>query len=100
VTRGDYAYSRWTQATGEAFGFFESVLAAVHDPHTEWLYLLFQNRALGDTTYPEFPARVERVGSATAGLEAFCYLVSRSIGGDSSFHWVLLTLRRDLPGEE
>src|SRR5262245_25826454 len=98
--RGDYRYSRWTQATGEAFEFLGSVLAAVDDPHCDWLYLLFQNRALGDKTYPEFPPRVERVESAAAGLQAFCYRVFRSTNRDDSFHWVLLKLRRDLPGAE
>jgi hypothetical protein len=98
--RGGYRYSRWTQATGEAFGFLGPVLAAIHDSHTEWLYFLFQNRECGDTIYPDFPARAERVGSAPTGLEEFCHRVFRSLGGDDSFHWVLLTLRRDVPGEE
>jgi hypothetical protein len=98
--RGDYHYSRWTQSTGEAFGFLGSVLTAIHDPQTEWLYFLFQNRVCGEKVYPEFPPRDERVDSAPAGLAAFCYRVFRSLGGDDSFHWVLLTLRRDVPGEE
>jgi hypothetical protein len=99
VSWGDYGCSRWTQATGETFTFVAFVLAGIQNPQTEWLYLRFLNRILGDTIYPEFTTVTQPVGSAIAGFEAVSTLVSRSIQGDSSFHWVLLTLQREVMAE-
>jgi hypothetical protein len=99
VAWGDYSYSRWTQTTGETFEFVASVLAGIQNPQTEWLYVRFVNRTLLDTIYPEFTTVVDSVNSAIAGLEAFSKLVGRSTHGDSSFHWVLLTLRREVVAE-
>jgi hypothetical protein len=99
VSRGDYRYSRWTQTTGETLEFVASILEAIQNPQTEWLYVCFVNRTLLDTIYPEFATVIDSVNSAIAGLEVFSKLVRRSTQCDDSFHWVMLTLRREVVAE-